>query len=151
MVFKLIPGEVSQPRVQLHLHRTIRAQTFDWLPLNQLVDEVYRLRRPGHWRLRFRNLHLSRHNTITNIFATLPIVRSSPQHTLVGDYAHGIVIYTYSMILFAHYFWRHITWSAARFFRVILRPYSRDTEIGDLQIPILVEHEIFRFYVAVDY
>ena len=55
------------------------------------------------------------------------------------------------MILFAHHFWRHITWSAARFFRIILGPYSCDTKVGDLQIPVLVEDEIFRLYVAVDY
>lgn len=55
------------------------------------------------------------------------------------------------MILFTHHFWRHVTWSAACFFGIVLGPYSSDPKVGDLQVPVLVEDEIFWLYVAVDY
>ena len=55
------------------------------------------------------------------------------------------------MVLAAHHFRSHVTWSTACVLTVIRLLNPSDTEICDPYIPILVENQVLGFDVPVDY
>jgi hypothetical protein len=54
------------------------------------------------------------------------------------------------VILATHDLGRHVAGSSGSFFGVVRADLSRDAEIGDSQVPVLLEDEVLRLDVAVD-
>eukprot|EP00344_Euplotes_crassus_P010586 CAMPEP_0196996562 /NCGR_PEP_ID=MMETSP1380-20130617/2414_1 /TAXON_ID=5936 /ORGANISM="Euplotes crassus, Strain CT5" /LENGTH=121 /DNA_ID=CAMNT_0042412575 /DNA_START=933 /DNA_END=1298 /DNA_ORIENTATION=+ len=54
------------------------------------------------------------------------------------------------MVLAAHYFWSHITWSAASIFLIFGVPNSCYSKVSYPQISIVIKDDIFRLDVSVD-
>ena len=80
-------------------------------------------------------------------------------HALVPDHADCEVVNRDSVVLAAHNLRRygrrfkrltHVTRRSARVLAVLGRPDARDAEVGDTEVALVVEHEVFWLDVSVD-
>lgn len=110
---------------------SIVAQALEGLPLDELVDEVGRFIGPAWGHLVLANRNLSGEDVVPDLFSASTVVGSSSEHALVSNYANGVVVDADAVVLFAHYFRRHVARGSTRFIFVVLRPNPGYAEIGD--------------------
>lgn len=72
-------------------------------------------------------------------------------HAFEGDDSNCEVIDSYSMVLTAHNFRCHVARSSAGFLRVVRIPYSCYAEVGNSEVTLVVEDQIFGFDIPVEY
>ena len=73
----------------------------------------------------------------------------SSEHAFVADDAHGEIVDSYSMRLSAHDLRCHVTRRSRCVLGVVRVPNSRNTQIGNFEIAILVEDQILRLDIPV--
>ena len=95
--------------------------------------------------------HLLRKQHISNFLSSSTDIWSSPHHELISNHSKCEVVNAETVVLPAHYFGRHIP-RCARSIRAVIRlEYSRNTHVGNAQIPILLHDDILWFDVSVDH
>ena len=72
-------------------------------------------------------------------------------HALVADDSKGEVVYREGVVLATHHFRGHVTRCTACILVVLCLVHSSDAKVCDSKIPVLVEHEVFWFDIAVNY
>jgi len=87
-------------------------------------------------------------DAVSYFFPSLTGVRTTTEHAFVSNDADSVIVHTHSMVLFAHHFWCHIAWRAARLFGVVLLPYSSYAKVCDLQVAFRIEDEVLWFDVS---
>lgn len=135
----------------LHFGGPVQTQSVLWLPLYHAVDEVSPFDRPALGDLVSLDLNLLRQYVVPDLLARFAHVRPLAHHTLIGDDTHCEVVHCNSMVLSAHHLRSHVARSAACFLAVIRVPYSGDTEIGYSEVALIIEHQILRLNVPVQY
>ena len=120
------------------------------LPLNHLVYEICRLNRPSARDLALLYLHLLRQYVVADLFTRLPNVRPSPKHALVCHHAHCKVVHRRRMVLSAHHLRSHVSRRARRVLSILWPPQSRNAEVRDAQVTVVVDDKVLGLDVAMD-
>jgi hypothetical protein len=122
--------------VALYFLRPVVAQALQRFSLDQLVDEVRRFIGPAWRHLVLADLNLSFKDVVPDLLSAPTVVWSSPEHALVSNDAHCIIVNTDPMVLFAHDLRCHVARGSTRFIFVVLRPNPSNAEIGNFQITL---------------
>lgn len=109
---KVLPREISQPRVGFNLECTSISQSVGWLSLDHLVYEVSRLDAPSSGHLSFLYLNLLGEDVVSYLLSRLADVRSAPIHALVSHHSDSEIVDGSCVILAAHDLRRHVAWCA---------------------------------------
>ena len=149
LIQQIVPGEVAEPRMVLDVLRPIETETIQRFALDQPVDEVSSLDRPAGRDVRLPDLNLTRQDVLSDLAPVASGIRSAAKHTLETDDAHGKVVDSHAVWLATHHLRRHIAWSARCVLLVFRIPHSSNAKVGDLEVPVLIEDQIFRFYITV--
>ena len=149
LIQQIIPGEVAEPRMVLDVFRPIETETIQRFALDQPVDEVSSLDRPAGWDVRLPDLNLTRQDVLSDLAPVASGIRSAAKHALETNDAHSKVVDSHAVRLAAHHLRRHIAWSARCVLLVFRIPHASDAEVGDLEVPVLIEDQIFRFDITV--
>ena len=108
-----VPVEVREPWVLLQFFDSLSvAYTLSWTPLQALVDKIRCFFVPAIRDGILLDLNLSHKDLVTDIFSCPSLVRSLAHHALIRYHTYCKVIRHYSVVLSAHYFWRHIARSS---------------------------------------
>jgi len=118
--------------------------------LNHLIDKVCCFNAPSSWDFTFLDLNLFRKYVVSNFFSRLSYIWSSSKHAFVGHYSYCKIINRSCMILSAHYFWSHVPWCSWGILSVLWSPYSSNSKISDPYITIIVNDQVFWFYVSMN-
>ena len=120
-------------------------------PLQALVHEVGRLLVPTRGYIRLLDRNLAEKYLISNILARSALIGPFAHHTLVSDDAHRKVIRSQPMVLPAHHLGCHVPRGTTCFGGVVRGEDASDAEIGKAEVPLIVENQIFRLNIPVDY
>ena len=142
LVQQVVPWEVTQPRVVLHVLGTVQSETIQRLTLDETVNEVSSLNGPARRNVSASNLHLPGEYVLTDFTSIASSVGSPAKHALVANNAHSEVVDGDTVRLAAHNLGSHVARRARRIFLVLRVPHSGNTKICDLKIAILVEDEV---------
>lgn len=110
LVQKIIPWEISHPRVILDIFWSIQSKSVQRLSLDQSVDKISRFNTPTRRNFRSLNLDLLGKDMLSDLSSISASIGSSSKHTFISDNTHSKVVDSNTMWLFAHNFWRHIAW-----------------------------------------
>lgn len=149
-IIESVPVEATEPLVVFEDLGTFFAESVTGLSLNKAVNEISCLVAPVPRDFGFSDLDLLRENVVSDLFSVLSVVRTFAEHALVGNDAHGEVVDRDAVVLTAHDLGSHVAWSSRCVLRVLRVPESRDTQVSDAQVAILVEDQIFRLDVSVE-
>lgn len=116
--------------MQLDLVDTLHAQSFVRLPLETSVDEVGRLLRIALRQILLTDVSLLIPNRIPDRLSIWAKIGSPAHDALVTDHANGEIISRNRIILFEHYFRRHIAGSAGVISPVLSLPDSSNSEVS---------------------
>ena len=132
----------------LDVLRPIETESVQWLALNQTIDEIGGLDGPAGRDVSFADLNLTGQDVLSDLPPVASGVRSAAKHTLEPNDAHGEVVNSHSVRLATHHLRRHVAWRTRSVFLVFWVPNTSDAQVSDLEVPVLVEHQIFRFNIA---
>lgn len=114
------------------------------------VNEICGFNWPAERNLISFYLNLFRKDMVANFFPRFAKIGPPSKHALVGNYPHCEVVYWASMILTAHHFRRHVSWSARGVLGIIFAPNSCDSKVGNSKVAVWLNNQIFRLDVSVD-
>ena len=127
----------------------VEAETIERFALDELVDEVGGLDRPAVRNVFSADLDLTSQDLLLDLEPVAAVIRSAPKHALVTNDADGKVVDSHAMGLSAHHLGRHVPRRAGSILLVLGVPLSHNAEVGDLEVPALVEDQVFRLDIAV--
>lgn len=134
-----------------HLSGSIIAQSILGLSLNHFVDKVSGFYTPSPWNLSFLYLNLFRQNMVPNFFSRFSDIWTAPKHAFVSHDSNGKIVYSSSVILSAHDFRGHVSWCARSVLGILRPPNSSNTEIGDPDVPIIINDQVLGLNIPVYY
>jgi len=120
------------------------------LSLDHLVDEVGSLDAPPNRHLLFLDLDLLRQDVVSDVLPGFAYVRAFAEHALVSHYSHSKIVHGERMVLPAHDLGGHVPWRSRCVLRVLFSPISRDSEIRDPEVSLVVDDEVLRLDVSVN-
>ena len=86
----------------------------------------------------------------TYFFPRTSKIWSLTHYTFVCNDSNCKIVSCYTMVLFEHYFWRHVTRSSTIFCVVFRMPFSCNTKISQPQISVSIKDKIFWLYISMN-
>jgi len=149
-IFKIIPWEISEPWMVFNFWCSVVTKSICRFPLDHLIDKIGCFDRPSSWYFTFFNLNLFRQNMISDLFPWFSLIRTFTIHAFISHNSNGKIINRSCMILSAHNFWCHVSWSSRCILGIFWSPYSCDTKICYSDITFHINYQVFGFDISVD-
>ena len=127
---------------------SIVSKPISWFSLDHFIYEICSFDCPSSWNFSFFNLNLFRQNMISNFFSGFSLIRTFTIHTFICHDSHSKIIYRSSVILPAHNFWCHISWSSRSVLSIFWSPYSSNSEISYPHITFHIYDQVFGLDVS---
>lgn len=118
--------------------------------LNHFIYEIGCFDRPASWNFSFFDLNLFRQNMIPYFFSGFTLIWTFTVHTFICHNSYCKIIYRSCMILSAHYFWCHISWSSRCILSIFWSPYSSNSEICYPYVSVHIYNQVFWFDISMD-
>jgi hypothetical protein len=149
LLVEVLPREVGEPRMTFDFVAAVVAESVLRLSLDHLVDEVRGLYAPPDRNFLLLDLDLLRQDIVSDVFSRLSNIRPFAVHALISHNSHSKIVHGERVILPTHDLRSHVPGRAGRVLRVLLSPISCDSEIGDPEVPLVVDDEVLRLDVSV--
>jgi len=128
-VLQIFPWEISKPRMIFDFLCSIVSKSISRFSLNHFIDKISCFNCPSSWNFSFFNLYLFGQNVISDFFSGFTLIWTFSVHALICHDTNGKIIHRSCMILPAHDFWCHISWSSRCILSIFWSPYSSNSEI----------------------
>jgi hypothetical protein len=119
--------------------------------MRYLVDEVEGVEGPSIRQLLGLYAGLLAEDLVTDLFSVAANVRTLSKHEFVGHDSHCEIVSSVWVVFTAKDLRRHVARSTACILVILLFELSADAEISDTEVPLGIEHYVFRFDIAMDY
>ena len=147
---KISPWKISKPWMIFNFSCSIVSKSISGFSLDHFIDKISSFDWPSSWNFSFFNLNLFRQNMISNFFSRFSLIRSFSIHTFICHDTYCKIIHRRRMILSAHNFWCHISWSSRSILSIFWSPYSCNSEICYPDVTIHVDHQVFWFDISMN-
>lgn len=129
---------MSKPRMILDLFYTTPAQSLDWLPLQQLVNEICDLDAPSIRNVPLWYDDLLLLDSLLDLLPGLAQIRSFSHHYFVDDDSECVVIHLKPMILVEHDFRSHVARRSTGVFIVVGPQMLGNSQISQIGISFII-------------
>jgi hypothetical protein len=116
----------------------------------QIVNEIGAFGAPAAFDFLGFDFDLLAEHLLLDFASVLSVVGPLAHHELEADDPDREKVDRKRVVLFPHHLGRHVPGRAAGFARVVGHVFFGDAEVRDAEIAVLVENQVFGFYVAVN-
>lgn len=148
--FEFWPIDSFNPGMVFNLKWTVDSESGLGFSLKKSINKISSFNTPSFWDFVFFYLDLFGQDLVFNLLPSFSYVRSSSKHHFIDDDTYGKIIHSNAMILSAHNFRGHISWSPWSVLIVFWLPVLSDPQICDVAITLGVQNDIFWFNISMN-